>query len=74
MKKIITAHILCFSLFCGISFSQSYSLNFFKMNAQGNPKDFMVDSIIVKNTGTQDIIFFINRLAKNIPLGWESCF
>lgn len=64
-------------LFCAVSSllnAQNYTLTPLKMNVQGSPNDFMLDSLIVTNTSNKDISIFINRLQKNIPSGWASCF
>lgn len=54
--------------------AQNYSLNPTGLNAQGNPGDFLLSTLIVNNTSGNNITMHVKRIVKNLPPNWTSCF
>ena len=74
MKRIITVFFISIFLSCGVSFSQDYSLNSTKLNAHGSPGDFMLSTLVVNNASGSTITMHMQRIVKNLPANWTSCF
>ena len=74
MKKYLISFILFLGLHpVGLN-AQNYILDPYNLDVTGMPGDFLLASLAVSNPGTADIVIFINRIVKNLPPGWTSCF
>src|SRR5688572_26277599 len=74
MKKFIISFLLIYALLPDGLKAQNYILNPYNLNVTGNPGDFLLSGLTVSNPNPVDITIFINRIEKNIPNGWTSCF
>lgn len=72
LKKIYS-FIFIASISLNLS-AQDYILNPTNLNVQGNPGDFMLSTLIVNNTSANTITMHFERIVKNIPVNWSSCF
>ncbi len=72
MKKIYSL-ILTLFVVCGLS-AQSYTLSPTHLNVQGNPGDFMLSTLVVNNPSASQITIHMERIVKNLPANWTSCF
>lgn len=72
MKKSLL--LLCISLAGHFCFSQSYTLSPTNLNVNGNPGDLMYATLVVNNTGANTISIHVERIARNLPPNWSTCF
>lgn len=72
LKKIYS-FILTLFVVCGLS-AQSYTLSPTHLNVQGNPGDFMLSTLVVNNPSASQITIHMERIVKNLPANWTSCF
>jgi len=73
MKKIFCVAILVF--ITGVkSFGQDYSLDSTRIHAQGNPGEMFHSALLVTNNTANPLTFHINRILKDLPPNWTSCF
>lgn len=71
MKFIFT---ITFSFILGSSHSQDYSIIPDNLNAQGPPNVLFLAKARIVNNSSSAINMFMERIIKDIPANWSSCF
>jgi hypothetical protein len=71
MKKLLST-LAAFTCLAGIS--QDYTLSPTNLDVSGNPGDFMLSTLIVNNPTSSEIMISFERIEKNLPPNWTSCF
>lgn len=73
MKKIFCVTVLVF--IAGIKlFSQNYFFDSTRVHAQGNPGDLFLSAFVITNNTSGPLTFHLNRIVKDLPSNWYSCF
>src|SRR5262245_8728271 len=73
MKKLFCVVSASLLLITG-AFSQDYTLDSTRIHANGNPGDLFLASLIVTNNSNATITMHLQRIVKNLPANWTSCF
>lgn len=56
------------------TFSQDYTLDSTRIHSYGNPGELFLSALLITNNTGSSLTFHLNRIVKNLPANWTSCF